>query len=300
MATITGLTAERMLAIEGASVVDGDVVNGDLILTKHDGSSINAGSVIGPVGPQGPQGLGPIPGEIKMWSGAALPDPALYGTWVWANGAIYDAATHPIAAAHIDPAWKTAHGSPDPGAGKFRVPDMRGYVPAGLDAMPVGSPRANHVTRAEAIGIAKITGEEKHVLIIAEHASHTHPFRGNAMPGHGHGASFAGNGLPVHYHPMTANQNGVNKDMKWDKFTAGSAGTQDIVRDVGGMSGAATGTAHAVNTGTASAGTPSGSVSVIGASAGTPSGTVDPSGSGNSHENMQPTVFVPYIVKLDD
>jgi hypothetical protein len=57
MTTVTGFTADRMLSIEAASVVDGDVDgNGNLILTKHDGSTINAGSVIGPTGPQGPVG----------------------------------------------------------------------------------------------------------------------------------------------------------------------------------------------------------------------------------------------------
>jgi hypothetical protein len=57
MTTVTGLTADRMLAIEGASVVDGDVDgSGNLILTKHDGSQINAGKVTGPPGPQGPIG----------------------------------------------------------------------------------------------------------------------------------------------------------------------------------------------------------------------------------------------------
>jgi Concanavalin A-like lectin/glucanases superfamily len=56
MATVTGLTAERMLEIEAASVVDGDIVDGELILTKHDGSQVNAGSVIGPPGPVGPVG----------------------------------------------------------------------------------------------------------------------------------------------------------------------------------------------------------------------------------------------------
>lgn len=50
MALVTGLTAARMLAIEAASVVDGDVVGDDLILTKHDGSVINAGNVRGPQG----------------------------------------------------------------------------------------------------------------------------------------------------------------------------------------------------------------------------------------------------------
>lgn len=56
MTTVTGLTAERMLAIEAASVVDGDVVGNNLILTKHDGTQINAGVVVGPTGPAGPAG----------------------------------------------------------------------------------------------------------------------------------------------------------------------------------------------------------------------------------------------------
>lgn len=56
MATVTVLTAARMLAIEAASVVDGDIVGDNLILTKHDGSTINAGSVRGPQGIQGPAG----------------------------------------------------------------------------------------------------------------------------------------------------------------------------------------------------------------------------------------------------
>jgi hypothetical protein len=57
MATVTVFTASRMAAIEAASIVSGTVdVNGDLILTKHDNTTINAGSVIGPVGPEGPVG----------------------------------------------------------------------------------------------------------------------------------------------------------------------------------------------------------------------------------------------------
>lgn len=56
MATVTGLTAERMLEIEAASIISGEVIDGDLILTKHDGTTIDAGPVIGPQGPQGIQG----------------------------------------------------------------------------------------------------------------------------------------------------------------------------------------------------------------------------------------------------
>lgn len=66
MATITGLTAARMLEIEAESIVDGDVVGNNLILTKHDGTTIDAGSVRGPQGSPGPSSnyiplLGSVP-----------------------------------------------------------------------------------------------------------------------------------------------------------------------------------------------------------------------------------------------
>ena len=51
MAIITGLTAERMEEIEAASIVEGSIVGDNLILEKHDGSTINAGNVRGPQGP---------------------------------------------------------------------------------------------------------------------------------------------------------------------------------------------------------------------------------------------------------
>lgn len=56
MATITGLTAERMLAIEAAAIVDGNVVGDDLVLVRHDGTPLNTGNVRGPQGPVGPVG----------------------------------------------------------------------------------------------------------------------------------------------------------------------------------------------------------------------------------------------------
>lgn len=53
MATVTGYTAARMQAIEDSAVVDGVVVGDNLILSRHDGSTIDAGSVRGPQGPIG-------------------------------------------------------------------------------------------------------------------------------------------------------------------------------------------------------------------------------------------------------
>jgi hypothetical protein len=57
MATVTGYTAERMKAIEDASVIDGEIDgSGNLLLTRYDGTTITAGSVVGPAGPPGATG----------------------------------------------------------------------------------------------------------------------------------------------------------------------------------------------------------------------------------------------------
>lgn len=53
MATVTSLTAARMEAIEAASIVDGNVVGDNLILTRFDTTTIDAGSVRGPTGSPG-------------------------------------------------------------------------------------------------------------------------------------------------------------------------------------------------------------------------------------------------------
>lgn len=54
MATVTGFTAARMLAMEAATIVNGAVNgSGHLILTKHDASTVDAGAVIGPTGAPG-------------------------------------------------------------------------------------------------------------------------------------------------------------------------------------------------------------------------------------------------------
>ena len=240
MATVTGLTAERMLEIEGATVVSGAIVGGHLILTRFDGTTVDSGALpAGPTGPAGPSGSNSIPGEIKAWSGSALPNQGLYGKWVWADGAIYSSATYPIAASHIHVNWRTAYGQSDPGGGNFRVPDLRGLALAGLDQMPGGS-RANRMTRSVAITIAAKTGEETHIITVPE------------MPAHGHTVTD-----PGHRHSSTG-----------QPATFGS----------GGASGAGSGSELT-------------SISTTGI-------TIANAGGGGAQENVQPTVFIPYIVRL--
>jgi len=240
MATITGLTAERMLGIEAESVVDGEVRgDGHLWLIKHDGSEIDAGPVLGPPGPAGPSGpaaISAIPGEVRMWSGTNLPAIGTYGRWVWANGAVYVVSEHPIAAGHIASGWRTFAGASDPGVANFRVPDLRGLVPSGMDQMPGDGSRANRMTRSVAITIAARTGEETHVLTVPEMPAHTH---------------LAGSGL-ASYATYGSTQDSAGVDGGRDKHV-----------------GPATSVASSST------------------------------GGNGAHENVQPTVFVPYIVYLD-
>jgi len=211
---------------------------------------------------------GSIPGEVKMWSGSALPAPATYGTWVWADGAAYDAATYPIAAAAIAAAWKTHGGKADPGAGKFRVPDLRGQTPIGLDAMPGGA-RANRITRSIAATLAGVTGEEYHALVVAEQPVHNH---GISDPGHAHGVSDGG-----HYHTLGG---GTNQSV--NQPGTGAPGGYG-----GGFLPSGDGNTNSVTTG-------------IGVAAAGTGVSVGNSGSGGAHENLPTTTFVPYIVKLDN
>lgn len=245
MATITGLTADRMLQIEALTVVGGSIVNGHLILQKHDGTTVDAGPLPpGPQGPAGPAG-GMIVGEVRQWSGLTLPTQAKYGKWVWADGSVYSMATYPEAAAAIDDAWNTFAGASFPGTGLFRVPDMRGVVAAGMDQMPGGA-RANRVTRSVAITIAGKTGEEVHIITVPELAQHSHVI---TDPGHAHTSK---------------------------SYTSSGALASTFTRG-----GPATTAVGDINPSTTDI-------------------TIQNTGSNNAHENMQPTVFVTYIVKLDD
>lgn len=69
MVTVTGLTAERMLAIEKASIVSGRVDEDELILQTHDGVEIVAGKVRGPEGFAGPTGTSFWVTRTPMWTG---------------------------------------------------------------------------------------------------------------------------------------------------------------------------------------------------------------------------------------
>lgn len=111
MATVTGLTAARMAEIEAASIVSGEVVGEDLILTRYDESTINAGKVLGPVGEAGTAGTtdhslllnlsnndhpqyllvagGTMTGDLLLGSGAQIDFHDDVGDKIYLYGTIY-------------------------------------------------------------------------------------------------------------------------------------------------------------------------------------------------------------------
>lgn len=136
MATVTGLTAERMLEIEAESVVDGEIVGDHLLLTRHDGTQIDAGVVVGPQGPQGPTGADGTPGvyigQIIEMSGGN-PDATKF---VACDGASYLKTAYPLLDAYYS-ASSYPHGSD---ATHFNVPDRRERVGIGTSAgTPLGT-----------------------------------------------------------------------------------------------------------------------------------------------------------------
>jgi microcystin-dependent protein len=267
-----------MQEIEDATIVDAEIVGGNLILTKHDGTTIDAGPAIGPVGPEGPPGSSAVPGEVKLWAGTNLPDSASYGNWAWANGDPFDILTYPIAAANISSAWNTAHGLPAPPGGMFRVPDLRGLTPACLDALPVGSTRIGRVARPEGIQLAKKTGEETHRLVKSELAKHSH---GGSVSVGGSIAGTAAAAGSGHFH---------NAALPNEVYMMSSGGQQISFASGSNIDERCTG----LESQTATDGTHTHTVS--GTFSG--SGGIGEDGSDGFHETMQPTVMVPYIVFL--
>lgn len=181
MATITVLTAARMLAIEAKSVVSGLVdAAGHLILTKYDGSTVDAGYVKGPAGNNGTPGSKWISGTVAPASGTGVIGDFYIntatsdyyektGTTTWTlRGNLKGAqgtAGNPLASWPVGSIFMAVVAT-DPavllGGGTW-VRWGAGRVPVSLDS-----------TQVEFDTVEEIGGEKAHALTAAEGATHTH------------------------------------------------------------------------------------------------------------------------------
>lgn len=278
MATINGLTAERMLEIEAQSIVDGDVVSDNLILTRHDGTTINAGNVRGAPGSAGPAGTGPT-GSIAMFAGTAAPTGHLL-----CDGSAVSRSTY----AALFTVIGTVYGVGD-NSTTFNLPNLKGRVSVGRDS-----------TQTEFDTLGETGGSKTHTLSAAEMPSHSHvqnahshtsPAHNHTQTGHDH-VQNAHNHAPgtlsgyMTYGATTVGRTRVATGTTSDRIAITTTNTNDLGITLTATSDATQNsvTATAVNQ--------------------TASATVDPTtptaqttGGGGSHNNLQPYVVLNYIIK---
>lgn len=220
-------------------------------------------------------------GTMKQFLGSTLPD-----GYVLASGrTIGNAASGGTERAHADTEalftmlWndysdallpvsggRGANAAADFAANKtIQVPDMRGRVPAGKDNM--GGNDANRLTVLDGNTLGQSGGAETHQLSVAE------------MPSHDHGGGDHSHGVtdPEHQH-AEAGQNGANP---WGTIavTNPAPGTYT---GVGGPANPTTATRAAAT----------------GISINNSGAIVASEGGDGSHNNVQPTMVVNYIIKL--
>ncbi len=100
MATVTGLTADRMLAIEAASVVSGEIDDdGHLILTTHGGDEIDAGSALPalPISDDTTQGIVELATDAEAITGSDTTRAVTPHALTAAVGSLVPAATTSVA-----------------------------------------------------------------------------------------------------------------------------------------------------------------------------------------------------------
>lgn len=158
MATVTGLTADRMLEIEAASVVDGEVVGDNLILKRFDDSEINAGNVRGPQGDIGPTGAT----SIAIVTSATRPGAPFTGQFIYETDTkriyVYDGAAWIYRGGMVLCTAATRPASPFEGLEIYETDTDRTYIydgsgwviTASLGAWPTWTPTLYNNTTAVA------------------------------------------------------------------------------------------------------------------------------------------------------
>lgn len=214
MATITGFTAERMLVIESASIVDGNVVGDNLILSRFDTTTIDAGSVRGPMGPSGD-----IPvGSIIDYIGTTAPEN--YLTMV--GQTIVDGETlHPLL-------WPVLPATMKSGS-NIIMPNTKKCVSVGYDASD---------TDFNVIG--KTGGSKTHTLLVGETPvkshSHTVNAHSHTVNNHNHGAATGLHDI-IHAHVVDPGSQtfNVSNEQHYHTFNVNSGGESAGHAHNGGM-----------------------------------------------------------------
>lgn len=212
------------------------------------------------------------PGMVMPFAGATTPD-----GWLLCDGSAVSRIAYAALFSSLGGTWGTGDGS-----STFNVPDLRGRA-------IIGAGTGSGLT-ARTRGTQNI-GEETHVLLTVELASHTHAVGTlvNATESsHTHGVgSFVNVAEAAHTHPVGLVSDGsvvggnIQLGSSGNTYHFGASGTGN------GSSGAGTSHNHTIS-GTSAAG--SAHTHTIGGSSAS-------AGSDTAHNNMQPSAVCTWIIK---
>lgn len=263
MASVTGLTKERMEAIEDASVVSGEIVDGNLILTTFGGDEIDAGPVLGSV----PDATDTVKGIVEL----ATTSEASTGTDTTR------AVTPAGLAAAVPAASTSAAGKVElatTGEATAGVSSTLAVTPAGLKAAvdavlqliyPVGSFYMSHSVSTDPntlLGFGSWSPVAGKVLIGVDGTftagstggAQTHTLAETNLPAHTHGTGSLATTGGDHTHQVYRDFDGASGSARWTFHTsAGTGGGANTTGGTGahshGMSGStgSTGSGTAVN-----------------------------------------------------
>lgn len=240
-----------------------------------------------------------LPGLVVPYAGTTAPT-----GWLLAQGQAVSRTTY---AALFD-VIGTTYGGGD-GTTTFNLPDLRGRVVAGKDNM--GGTSANRLTGqtggVNGDNLAATGGDETHTLTTAQLSSHSHSGSTNSGGSHTHTFSDTTSSSGSHTHSFS------------DTTNSGGSHSHDITYYLGGSdpsglnigaigSTGSTGTistksggshTHSFSGTTNSGGSHTHSVSGTTGSGGshTHSFTTNAAGSGDAHNNVQPTIILNYLIK---
>lgn len=243
MATVTGLTAERMLEIEAQSIVDGNVVGDNLILTRFDTTTIDAGSVRGPTGSPGITG-GELADEIEdafllnapVGSILEYIEPTVPNSlWIMMEGQTITNAqtTYPLLWAKIPASMKSGS--------SMIMPNTKGKVSVGRD------PADPDFDTIGDTGGSKIPQLPTHIHTSPQHThpqpAHAHDLQSHVhlAPSHSHNFNVNTSNEPNHAHRLTGDDNVVKR---LTSYTPGASialldSNGDGIPDSGGTAGMA-------------------------------------------------------------
>jgi microcystin-dependent protein len=222
--------------------------------------------------------------------------------WLMCDGSAVSRITY----AGIYAVCGTIYGVGD-GSSTFNLPDLRSRFPLGSSSYSGTWSSSGSLTTRQP---GQTGGEETHVLVTAELASHSHTI---TDPGHNHGISDPSHSHsvsdPTHAHSTVAHSHGVNDPTHshtyvypLGNFAATSGGSQFSPAGTASTGGSATGISiqsAAPNTNGAYTG-----VSIVAATTGvtvqshsTGITATNNTGSGTGHNNMPPWLCLQFIIK---